>query len=342
MESNLNITEYVNLQAYHTLATPAVARFVVVIDSHARLMTLMRTPLWQQYPHLILGAGSNTFFRNDYPGIVVHNEIKGVQIVQEDAEYVWLGVGAGENWHQLVEYCVAQNYAGIENLALIPGTVGAAPIQNIGAYGVELESVFDQLTAINLQTGEEEIFKHADCDFAYRHSVFKTAAAKHFCITHVTLRLSKTPVLHLDYGQIRSVIDAMPNALLNIQTVSAAVMSIRRSKLPDPTKLPNAGSFFKNPIISKLQFQQLETQFPTLPHYPVDDANVKIPAAWLIEQCGWRGKRQGPIGVHEHQALVIINYDHGNGEQICQLAENIKNDVRSKFNIELEMEVRVV
>ncbi len=342
MKSNLHIVENFALQPHHTLATPAFARYAARVDSAASLHELMTTPLWQDFPHLILGAGSNTFFRKDYPGIVVRNQIMGVKISREDDQHVLVTAGAGENWHELVEFCVANNFAGIENLALIPGTVGAAPIQNIGAYGVELESVFEQLTAINLRTGEEIIFHHSDCKFQYRHSVFKNTDANYFCIADVTLRLQKIPTLHLDYGQIRSVINETPNTPLTIRSVGEAVMKIRRSKLPDPLQLPNAGSFFKNPLIPINHYTQLITLYPDMPHYPVNDNTVKIPAAWLIEQCGWRGKRQGPVGVHENQALVIINYDHGTGIQICDLASAIQADVQQKFAIQLDMEVRVV
>lgn len=342
MKPELHIIKNFALQPCHTLATPSFARFGVAIDSASQLLQLMKTEVWQQNPRFILGAGSNTFFRDNYPGIVVRNQMMGVQITDENDEHIWIKAGAGENWHQFVEFCIANHFAGIENLALIPGTVGAAPIQNIGAYGVELQSVFDHLTAINLQTGEEKIFQHADCDFQYRHSVFKTPAANQYCITSVTLRLDKIANLHLDYGQIREVIEAQPNAQLTIRTVSEAVIRIRRSKLPDPHTLPNAGSFFKNPVIAKQQFTQLLADYPTLPHYPAGDDWVKIPAGWLIEQCGWRGKRQGPVGVHEAQALVIINYDHADGQQILALAETIQHDVYKKFSITLEMEVRAV
>jgi UDP-N-acetylmuramate dehydrogenase len=336
------IEENYPLRQRHSFATEASARFVTTLFKAEDLQALREATPWQNRPHLILGAGSNTLFQKDFPGLIIFNHIRGIDIVNESSEHVWLKVGAGENWHELVQFCISHNYAGIENLSLIPGTVGAAPIQNIGAYGVELESVFHELSAVELASGKQQKFSHTDCDFGYRYSVFKHQLAQQYCITDVTLRLNKNLTYHLDYGQIRETLKEMGVESPSIKSISEAIMTIRRRKLPDPTQLPNAGSFFKNPVIDNEHFAVLLKSYPNIPHYAQENNMSKIPAAWLIEQCGWRGKRCGPVGVHEHQALVIINYDHGTGEEICKLAETIQADVRKKFLIELTPEVSII
>ena len=336
------IEENVPLRERHTFATDTKARYAATISQAPDLLALRQTQAWQDHPHLILGAGSNTLFHQDYPGLIIFNQIQGITVVNESAEHIWLKIGAGENWHQLVQYCIQKNYAGIENLSLIPGTVGAAPIQNIGAYGVELESVFEELSAIELSSGDEKKFDHRDCDFGYRHSVFKRELVNQYCITHVTLRLNKNPIFHMDYGQIRDVLKDMHISTPSIRSISEAVMTIRRRKLPDPTTLPNAGSFFKNPVIDNALFESLLKNHPTISHYPQANNMTKIPAAWLIEHCGWRGKRCGPVGVHEDQALVIINYDHGSGKDICEHAKAIQSDVKKQFSIDLTPEVCII
>lgn len=334
--------ENISLRQRHTFATDTRARMAATIAQTADLKSLIQTTVWQEYPRLILGQGSNTLFNQDFPGLVLFNQIQGIELLKESSDHIWLKIGAGENWHQFVQYCIQHNYAGIENLSLIPGTVGAAPIQNIGAYGVELESVFEELSAIELSSGQEKIFKHNDCDFGYRYSVFKSSLANQYCITHVTLRLNKIPHYHLDYGQIQDVLKEMNISTPSIQSISEAVTTIRRRKLPDPTQLPNAGSFFKNPVIENSQFELLQQKYPTISHYSQPNNKTKIAAAWLIEQCGWKGKRLGPVGVHENQALVIINYDHGSGKEICDLAKAIQSDVKTKFSIDLIPEVCIV
>ncbi len=337
-----NIVDNVSLRDHHTFATEAVARHAASILSIEDLQALKETQTWHDNPLLILGAGSNTLFQHDFSGLILFNKIHGIQIVKQNSDHIWLKVGAGENWHQLVQFCIAHNYAGIENLSLIPGTVGAAPIQNIGAYGVELESVFEELTAFEIQSGKFIRFDHTDCNFGYRLSVFKTELANKFYITDVTLRLNKKPEFHLEYGQIRDVLKEMSITNPSIKSISEAVINIRQSKLPDPTHLPNAGSFFKNPIISDSHFESLLKNYPDIKYYPEKNNMKKIPAGWLIEQCGWRGKRLGRVGVHENQALVIINYDNGTGDDICQLAKIIQGDVKKKFNIELVPEVFIL
>ena len=292
---------------------------------------------------MFLGGGSNVLLCNDYNGLLIRNAIKGKQIVREDDEHVFLKVYSGENWHDTVMYCVERNWGGIENLSLIPGTVGAAPMQNIGAYGVELEQVFDQLEAFNLQSFELETFNKAQCAFGYRESVFKRQFKGQYFIYSVTFKLSKKPSIHVDYGDIQAVLNekGLSPETTSIKDVSAAVIQIRQSKLPDPKVLGNSGSFFKNPQISKEHFEALKLQFPDIKGYPQNDG-IKVPAGWLIEQCGWKGKRVGNTGSHAKQALVLVNYGGATGAEIFQVAQDIIKSVSDKFSIHLEPEVNIV
>ena len=280
---------------------------------------------------------------NDYPGLLIRNAIKGLQIVHEDDDHVLLRVYSGESWHETVMYCVERNWGGIENLSLIPGTVGAAPMQNIGAYGVELEQVFDQLEALNLNTLELETFNKTQCAFGYRESVFKRQLKGQYFIYSVTFKLSKKPIIHADYGDIQAILNekGLSAETAGIKDVSDAVIHIRQSKLPDPKVLGNSGSFFKNPQITKEHFEALKLQFPDIKGYPQNDG-IKVPAGWLIEQCGWKGKRVGNTGSHAKQALVLVNYGGATGTEIYQLAQDIIQSVADKFSIQLEPEVNIV
>lgn len=279
----------------------------------------------------------------DYPGLLIRNAIKGLQIVHEDDDHVLLRVYSGESWHETVMYCVERNWGGIENLSLIPGTVGAAPMQNIGAYGVELEQVFDQLEALNLNTLELETFNKTQCAFGYRESVFKRQLKGQYFIYSVTFKLSKKPIIHADYGDIQAILNekGLSAETAGIKDVSDAVIHIRQSKLPDPKVLGNSGSFFKNPQITKEHFEALKLQFPDIKGYPQNDG-IKVPAGWLIEQCGWKGKRVGNTGSHAKQALVLVNYGGATGTEIYQLAQDIIKSVSDKFSIHLEPEVNIV
>ena len=276
---------------------------------------------------------------NDYPGLLIRNAIKGLQIVHEDDDHVLLRVYSGESWHETVMYCVERNWGGIENLSLIPGTVGAAPMQNIGAYGVE----FDQLEALNLNTLELETFNKTQCAFGYRESVFKRQLKGQYFIYSVTFKLSKKPIIHADYGDIQAILNekGLSAETAGIKDVSDAVIHIRQSKLPDPKVLGNSGSFFKNPQITKEHFEALKLQFPDIKGYPQNDG-IKVPAGWLIEQCGWKGKRVGNTGSHAKQALVLVNYGGATGSEIYQLAQDIIQSVADKFSIHLEPEVNIV
>jgi UDP-N-acetylmuramate dehydrogenase len=326
-----------SLKPYHTFATPHKARQLLHIHS---LEQLKQTYIREQ-PHYILGAGSNVLFTQDYPGIVLHNTLQGKTVVKENTDFIWLKIAGGENWHQLVQFCVAHNYAGIENLALIPGTVGAAPIQNIGAYGVELKDVFVQLEAFNLQTGQVETFPSSECEFGYRQSVFKNKLKDQYLITQVTLKLTKHPQFNIQYDSLKQMLDRETTPL-SLAAISNAVIKIRQSKLPDPGQLPNAGSFFKNPVIDRKIYQELTAAHPHMPSYPYNNAAVKIPAGWLIEQCGWKGRQWGNVGVYEHQALVLVNPNQATGAEIYQLAQKIQQDVYDRFGIALMPEVNIL
>lgn len=323
-----------SLQPFHTFGTPTQAAAFGRFRSEPELRTLLSEA---KPPVLILGGGSNMLFRTDFPGTVLRNEIRGIEKIREDQDSIWLRVGGGEDWHEFVMHCVRSGWAGVENLALIPGTVGAAPIQNIGAYGVELREVFEELEALCLETGEKRHFSAAECQFGYRNSIFKQSLKGQYAITYVRFRLRKTPDFKLSYGALRELFtDRAPT----LEAVSDAVIQIRQRKLPNPQQIGNSGSFFKNPVIGKAPFQELQKRYPNIPHYPQEEG-VKVPAGWLIEQCGWKGKRVGNTGTYAKQALVIVNHGGATGEEIYQLSEAILQSVKSRFGIRLEREVNV-
>lgn len=340
----LNIRSHVSLKPYNTFGIDTDARYMVEINHANDINTLLQVTDFIGVPKLILGGGSNVLLCHNFDGLVLKMNIQGTEVVREDDDHVYLTVGAGVNWHELVLFCVEAGYAGLENLALIPGTVGAAPMQNIGAYGVELEQLFDSLTAIHTLTGQERTFSHADCQFGYRESIFKHQLKGQYIVTRVTFRLDKRPTFHTRYGAIQETLTEMgvSHDNLSIKAISEAVIHIRRSKLPDPAQVGNAGSFFKNPEISRSQFDALKKEFDDLPGYPIADDRVKIPAGWLIEQAGWKGYRLGDAGVHTKQALVLVNYGNATGRDILDLAEKVQNSVQEKFGITVRPEVNVV
>ncbi len=332
-------SEY-SLKSLNTFGLPSTAEFFARATSLDELKELL---FWKKNKNLfVLGGGSNVLLMNKVPGLTLHNVLKGIEIIQEDAEGWLIKAYAGENWHQFVMHCIDKGYAGLENLSLIPGNVGASPIQNIGAYGVELKDVFHSLEALHVKSLESRVFLAHECEFDYRTSIFKTREKGNYIITSVTFRLLKHPVFHTSYGAIEQEIQAMGIQTLSIRAISEAVIRIRQSKLPNPTQLGNAGSFFKNPIIAATHFHLLKEKYPSLPGYPQPDGQVKVPAAWLIEQAGWKGKRLGNCGVHTHQALVLVNYGNATAHEIRALSDAIVHDVLSKYNITLEREVNVV
>lgn len=293
-------------------------------------------------PKLILGGGSNILLTKDYDGLVLKNEIAGIEAVGEDEDHVYVKAGAGENWHRLVMHCVEKGFAGMENLSLIPGSVGASPMQNIGAYGVEIKDIFHELEAYHANDRYVKNFSPQECGFGYRESVFKHKYKGQFVITSVTFRLRKKPVFHTSYGAIRQELEKMGVKELSIQAVSQAVINIRTSKLPDPKRLGNAGSFFKNPYVVKEHFARLQNEHVDIPGFPHDDTCVKVPAGWLIEQCGWKGFRRGDAGCYAKQALVLVNHGNATGRELHDLSEEILRSVKTKFAIELEREVNVI
>jgi UDP-N-acetylmuramate dehydrogenase len=336
------IQKNISLKPYNTFGLEAKARYFVEVEDILALKNILQVSDYQNIEKLFLGGGSNILLTKDFDGLVIKINFKGITSVAEDDTHIHIQAGAGENWHQFVMYCVANNLAGIENLSLIPGTVGAAPMQNIGAYGVEIKDVFQELEAFNLETFEIEKFNLQDCKFGYRESVFKHENKGKYVITSVTFRLNKAPIFKVSYGDIQKTLEEMNVETLTIKAVSDAVISIRKSKLPDPAEIGNSGSFFKNPEIPKAQYDELKVKFDAIPSYPINENTVKVPAGWLIEQAGWKGFRDGQIGVHARQALVLVNFGGGNGNEIKALSAKIQASVLEKFGIKLQVEVNFI
>lgn len=338
----MQIQSNVSLRHLNTFGLDAEARYFANVRSVGELTAVLTDPEWKHIPKFILGGGSNILLTRNIEALVIHPDIRGIEKIEEDASSVVLHVGAGEVWHDFVMHCVDEGYGGIENLSLIPGTVGAAPMQNIGAYGVEIKSVVESVEAVEIDHGEKRIFSNAECQFGYRESIFKKALKDRYVITGATFRLSKQPVLNAAYGDVQKTLQEMGVGVPTIRDISEAIMKIRRSKLPDPAEIGNAGSFFKNPEIPLAQFAQLRETFSEVPGYPVDPETVKVPAGWLIERAGWKGYREGDIGVHARQALVLVNYGGGSGLAIKALSEKIQESVFEKFGVRLHAEVNFI
>lgn len=329
------------LQDVTTFHAKAFARYYTVFSSVDFLRQILSSPEVKSMPFIILGGGSNVLFTGNFNGVIIRNAIEGIEVIEEDADSIYIKANAGEKWHDVVLYCVNRNYGGIENLSLIPGTVGAGPIQNIGAYGVELKDVLQEVEAMNIRTLEVRKFSNAECKFGYRDSIFKEEEKGNYIILSVTLKLSKNPKANVSYGTLRKELDDMGITNPTIKDVSNAVIKIRSSKLPDPDKIGNAGSFFKNPVIPTQQFEKIKENYPGVVSFPATDGYIKLAAAWLIEQCGWKGKRIGDAGVHKDQALVLVNYGDATGKEIYELSTQIINSVKEKFGVELEREVNI-
>jgi len=340
----MHIYENISLLPYNTFGIDASARYLVNATSVDEMHEISTLPIMQAINNqrLVLGGGSNILLTGNYNGLVIKNEMKGIEVLREDDEHVYVQCAAGENWHQFVLYCITHHYAGVENLSLIPGNVGASPMQNIGAYGVEIKDVFHELQAFHVDEKIMITFNAAQCEFGYRESVFKKKEKGKYIITHVTFRLNKKPVFHTSYGAIQQELERMGVTQLSIAAISQAVINIRTSKLPDPKQIGNAGSFFKNPTVSNEQFNRLRTAFTNMVGYPVNDKETKLAAGWLIEQCGWKGYRKGDAGCHEKQALVLVNYGRATGSEIYQLSTEIMQSVEEKFGVILEREVNIV
>ena len=335
----MQVNENFSLKPYNTFSIDVRSKLFNTFSSADQLEELLM--MYSQYPVFILGGGSNILFTGDFEGVVLKNEVKGIEVMHEDADYVYVKAGAGENWHQFVLHCIRHNWAGVENLSLIPGNVGASPIQNIGAYGVELDDVFWCLEAFHLAERRIYTFTKVDCEFDYRNSIFKHRYKDQFAILSVTFQLKKKPVFHTGYGAINEELEKM-GGKLSIKAISDAVITIRSSKLPDPKIIPNAGSFFKNPEVSNEKHEDLKTQFPEIVAYPLAKGTVKLAAGWMIEQCGWKGYRKGDAGCHAKQALVLVNYGNAKGNEIYDLSEEILRSVNKKFGVLLEREVNII
>lgn len=328
-----------SLKTYNTFGIEAVAKELVIVDSLEELKNLL--PRLRIEKFMFLGGGSNVLFINDFDGLVVINQMKGLKAESIDANDVKVSSMSGESWHEFVLWTLDQGYYGLENMSLIPGTVGAAPMQNIGAYGVEFKDVCIQVDALELATGELKSFSYMECEFGYRESVFKRALKDKYFIYQVHVKLSRKAPIKASYGNIQDVLKAKGIQQPNHRDISTAVIEIRSSKLPNPAELGNAGSFFKNPVVEKSQAETLLKEFPNAPNFP-DGDKVKIPAGWLIEQCGFKGYREGNTGSHKDQALVIVNYGGASGQEIYDYSEKVIAEVKKRFNFVLEREVNTV
>jgi len=333
------ISRDVSLRPYNTFGVEARAAYFTEVTSVDGLREVLRQAA---EPILVLGGGSNMLFTRDWPGTVVLNRIGGIEVVRRFVRRVWVRAGGGENWHHLVQWAVQRGLGGIENLSLIPGSVGAAPIQNIGAYGVEIKETLVRLEAVELATGRLRTFSRQECRFGYRDSVFKREEKGRWCITSVTLSLTtEGHAINTSYGDVARVLAQMGVQQPTPADVSEAVMRIRRAKLPDPALLGNSGSFFKNPALRPDEWARIRRRFPEAPHYPLPDGCVKVPAGWLIEQCGWKGKRMGNTGCYDKQALVLVNYGNATGQEVHALAQAIQASVAETFGVMLQPEVNI-
>jgi UDP-N-acetylmuramate dehydrogenase len=337
----MQILSNYSLKKYHTFGTDVYANYFTEINSVEEFKELQKESIYKNNSFLILGGGSNLLFTKNYAGLVIKNNLHGIEIIKEDEDFVFIKAAAGENWHGFVLYCVNNNYGGVENLSLIPGCVGASPMQNIGAYGVEIKDVCFEVNAIDVKTGEEKTFSNNDCKFGYRESVFKHIYKNKYLITSVVFKLNKKPVFNTSYGAIEQELKTMGVTQHSVKAISDAVINIRSSKLPDPAKIGNAGSFFKNPEVSQQKYDELKMQFPNLVAYALDNGNYKLAAGWLIEQCGFKGNRFGDAGVHVNQALVLVNYGAASGGEIYNLSQQVLDAVQNTFGVSLEREVNI-
>jgi len=335
----LNIEENISLKNYNTFGIDVTAKRFICIDSVYQLQELLKV----EKDIFLISGGSNMLLTKDIEKLVVHIDIKGVSIDQENENEVFLTVNAGENWHEFVLWCVDNNYGGLENLSLIPGNVGTCPIQNIGAYGVEVKDTITKVEALHIETGKLVQFSNEECKFGYRNSIFKNEVKGKYIITSVSFKLTKqNHNFNTSYGAIETELTSKNIAKPNLKNISDAIIAIRKSKLPDPKEIGNSGSFFKNPVITKAHFLTLQKTYPEIPSYIVSENQVKVPAGWLIEKAGFKGKRFGDFGVHKKQALVLVNYNNATGKDIYNLAETIQKEIKSKFDIKLEIEVNVI
>ena len=337
----MEIRKDYSLLPHNTFGMDVKASLFIEYTSVEELKDILRQYSLQDGTWLHIGGGSNLLFTGDYPGIILHSAIKGFEVISEDEEEVIVRAGAGEVWDDFVAYTVERGWYGAENLSLIPGEVGASAVQNIGAYGMEAKDLIVKVETVEVATGEVRVFNNEECGYAYRESVFKHSLKGQYIVTKVSYRLSKTPSFHLDYGNVRAELEKR-GCELTLSNVRQTIIDIREAKLPDPKVQGNAGSFFMNPIVPRAQFESLLAVYPQMPHYEVDAERVKIPAAWMIDQCGWKGKRMGRAGVHDKQALVLVNVGGATGEEVILLSEAIQKSVFDKFGISISPEVNFI
>ncbi len=337
----MNITSNFSLKKLNTFGIEAKAKHFVSVNTVGELKKIIEENKNTQ--KFILGGGSNMLITQDIDALVIHIDLKGKKIIKEDADFVWVEGHAGENWHAFVLWTINQNFGGLENMSLIPGNVGTTPVQNIGAYGTEMKDTFEYCEAMEIATQKMRIFTKEDCHFGYRESIFKQELKDEYIITSVVFKLTKTNhKINISYGDITTELAKKNIQNPTLKDVSNAVITIRESKLPDPKKLGNGGSFFKNPIISRALFDKVKSKFPDIKHYDVSEDKVKVPAGWLIEQAGFKGKREGDAGVYKNQALVLVNYGGATGEEILELARDIQKTVFKIYGIAIETEVNVI
>lgn len=337
----MRILENVNLKSFNTFHVSAYARYFLDATDIEHLREGLAFCQEQAIPFMLIGQGSNLLFREDYPGLVIELNIKGVDFVAETPTHRHVKAMCGENWHEFVQFCLAQGCYGLENLSLIPGTVGAAPVQNIGAYGVEISDYLHELEAMEVVSGDLRRFSREECEFGYRDSVFKRRLQGQYIICSATFALPREPRVNIRYPALAKALAGVPPARLTPELVGRTVCEIRRSKMPDPSVLGNAGSFFWNPVLEKAAFEALQRRFPDIVGYP-EHGKVKVPAAWLIEKAGWKGYREGDVGVHREHALVLVNHGEATGAQLFELSRKIQDSVKRLFGIELSPEVRII
>jgi len=336
----IETTKNINLKPYNTFGFGVNAKEFITCSSIKSITQALSYLKEKKQPFLILGGGSNILFSKNFDGLVIYPALSDISILKQDDQHVWVEAGAGLEWDNLVEYCVNNNWYGIENLSYIPGHVGASPVQNIGAYGTEVKDCITSVKGIYIDTIQPFELSNSQCHFAYRQSIFKAELKHKTIITSVVFKLNKQAELNLSYGPVKEQVEA--NGELSLKNVRQTIIDIRKSKLPEPEELGNAGSFFKNPIISYAAFESIKNKFDNIPHYKIDDNQVKVPAGWLIEQSGWKGKSIGQAGVHHKQALVLINKGQATGADIIHLANTIIREIKAKFNIDIEPEVNII
>ena len=334
------IKENYSLQAHHTFHLPIKSRWYIEYESIEELKKILKEDLLQKHSFLHIGGGSNLLFIQDYNGVILHSGIQYIDILEEKDDSILLKVGSGMIWDDFVKYCVNNNWGGTENLSMIPGEVGASAVQNIGAYGAEVKDIIENVNTIEIATGHERTFKNMDCKYNYRESVFKKELKGKYIVTSVEYRVRKNPVFNLSYGNLK---EALSNYdTITLQNIREAVMTIRESKLPDPNTFGNAGSFFMNPIISLKQYKKLHEKYPDMPHYPIDDKHVKVPAGWMIDRCGWKGKEHGGAAVYDKQSLVLINKNDATPKDVIELSQQIQKSVKDTYDITIYPEVNFI